>query len=353
MGRMPPRTRRSSGTSTPGCLHRDDPGSGPGDRQGPHEAGEVQTEQAQALVVDLVERSRKNTEKLREQVRSEVRDQVEAPRPRQREGPRALPRRQRPGEEGGQEEERAAKKAPAKKKAAKKKAPAKKKAAKKKAPAKKAPPRRPRPPRRPHRELTRTARRRLDAELVRRGLAPSREQARAAIEADRVTVDGAPATKPARMVGARPGAGRRRPGPALRRPRRREARAARSSASTSIVAGRRVLDAVRPPAASPTACSRRGAARSSRSTSAATSCTSGSGPTRGWSVRERTDVRELGPPRRIGERPRAGRGRPVLHLAAHGRRGAPRSGRAGRRPRRAGEAAVRGGPGGGLEGPRA
>jgi 23S rRNA (cytidine1920-2'-O)/16S rRNA (cytidine1409-2'-O)-methyltransferase len=36
---------------------------------------------------------------------------------------------------------------------------------------------------------------------VRRGLAPSREQARAAIEADRVTVDGAPARKAAHMVG--------------------------------------------------------------------------------------------------------------------------------------------------------
>lgn len=45
-------------------------------------------------------------------------------------------------------------------------------------------------------------RRRLDAELVRRGLAPSREQARAAIEAGRVTVGGAPATKAARLVAA-------------------------------------------------------------------------------------------------------------------------------------------------------
>jgi 23S rRNA (cytidine1920-2'-O)/16S rRNA (cytidine1409-2'-O)-methyltransferase len=43
-------------------------------------------------------------------------------------------------------------------------------------------------------------RRRLDAELVRRGLAPSRERARADIEAGRVLVAGALATKPARMV---------------------------------------------------------------------------------------------------------------------------------------------------------
>jgi 23S rRNA (cytidine1920-2'-O)/16S rRNA (cytidine1409-2'-O)-methyltransferase len=40
----------------------------------------------------------------------------------------------------------------------------------------------------------------LDVELVRRGLAGSREQARAAVEAGRVTVAGAPADKPSRMV---------------------------------------------------------------------------------------------------------------------------------------------------------
>jgi 23S rRNA (cytidine1920-2'-O)/16S rRNA (cytidine1409-2'-O)-methyltransferase len=46
-----------------------------------------------------------------------------------------------------------------------------------------------------------SARRRLDAELVRRGLAPSRERAQADIAAGRVTVGGAPATKAARLVG--------------------------------------------------------------------------------------------------------------------------------------------------------
>lgn len=45
-----------------------------------------------------------------------------------------------------------------------------------------------------------SARRRLDQELVARGLAASREQARAAIEAGLVTVGGAPATKAARLV---------------------------------------------------------------------------------------------------------------------------------------------------------
>lgn len=43
-------------------------------------------------------------------------------------------------------------------------------------------------------------RRRLDVELTRRGLAESREQARAAIAEGRVLVDGAPADKPARQV---------------------------------------------------------------------------------------------------------------------------------------------------------
>ena len=46
------------------------------------------------------------------------------------------------------------------------------------------------------------ARRRLDLELVRRGLAPSRERAQADIAAGRVTVGGAPATKASRMVDA-------------------------------------------------------------------------------------------------------------------------------------------------------
>ena len=44
------------------------------------------------------------------------------------------------------------------------------------------------------------ARRRLDAELVRRGLARSREQAQRLIEEGRVTVAGARATKPATQV---------------------------------------------------------------------------------------------------------------------------------------------------------
>ncbi len=45
-------------------------------------------------------------------------------------------------------------------------------------------------------------RRRLDAELVRRGLATSRERAREAIDSGLVTVGGAPAAKPSRLVSA-------------------------------------------------------------------------------------------------------------------------------------------------------
>ena len=44
-------------------------------------------------------------------------------------------------------------------------------------------------------------RRRLDAELVRRGLVPSRDEARDAVAAGLVLVSGAPATSPASMVG--------------------------------------------------------------------------------------------------------------------------------------------------------
>ncbi|HEY6428675.1 MAG TPA: TlyA family RNA methyltransferase, partial [Acidimicrobiales bacterium] len=61
---------------------------------------------------------------------------------------------------------------------------------------------RPAPPRnRPRRpELSPGGRRRLDTEMVRRGLVPSRQAAQAAIAAGTVLVAGAPATKPARLV---------------------------------------------------------------------------------------------------------------------------------------------------------
>ncbi|MGI8809008.1 MAG: TlyA family RNA methyltransferase [Acidimicrobiales bacterium] len=61
------------------------------------------------------------------------------------------------------------------------------------------------PPRHPAEPILRRAerlRRRLDTELVRRGLVPSRDRAQAEIAAGRVMVRGVPATKPARLVDA-------------------------------------------------------------------------------------------------------------------------------------------------------
>ncbi|MEA2844003.1 MAG: rRNA (cytidine1920-2-O)/16S rRNA (cytidine1409-2-O)-methyltransferase, partial [Actinomycetota bacterium] len=52
----------------------------------------------------------------------------------------------------------------------------------------------------PRREVLTLLRRRLDVELVRRGLASSRDRAREDIAAGRVTVSGVPADKPARLV---------------------------------------------------------------------------------------------------------------------------------------------------------
>jgi heparin binding hemagglutinin HbhA len=98
-------------------------------------AGEVQAEAAQAAVNDLVDRSRKNTERLLEQIRAEIQKQVALAESRSRDVVAMLQaqidelRAQLPLAAGGR---------PAKKKAAAKKAPAKKAAAKK-APAKKAP----------------------------------------------------------------------------------------------------------------------------------------------------------------------------------------------------------------------
>jgi 23S rRNA (cytidine1920-2'-O)/16S rRNA (cytidine1409-2'-O)-methyltransferase len=88
-----------------------------------------------------------------------------------------------------------------------------------------------------------SARRRLDAELVRRGLSPSRERAQADIAAGRVTVGGAPATKAARLVG--PGEALRVHGPPPRWVSRAGAKlegAIQRFALASSVAGARVLD---------------------------------------------------------------------------------------------------------------
>jgi polyhydroxyalkanoate synthesis regulator phasin len=120
-------------------------------------AGEVQADQARDAVSDLLERSRRNSEKLLDTVRKEVRaqvterglasksdlDKLEA-RIARLFGSAAKPAKAaagkvaRPAKKAPAKKKAAAKKAPAKKAAAKK-APAKKKAAAKKAPARKAP----------------------------------------------------------------------------------------------------------------------------------------------------------------------------------------------------------------------
>ena len=110
-------------------------------------AGEVQAEQTQTMVTDVLERSRKNTEKFVEQVQAEVRKQLSVAEFVTKDVVTRLQsqiddlRSQLPGPAGrkGKKAKKAAKKAKAAQKAAaKKKAPAKKAAAKKKAPAKKA-----------------------------------------------------------------------------------------------------------------------------------------------------------------------------------------------------------------------
>ena len=198
-------------------------------------AGEVQADQAREAVADLVERSRRNSEKLLETVRREVKEQITGlglvskadldkaeARLSSLLGAAAAPVRK--AADSASSAASAAGRASATAAASAKKATSKKAPAAKKAPAKKARRRRPRP-RRPRRSRPEPlARRRLDAELVRRGLARSRQQAQADILAGRVTVGGAPATKAARLVApGRAPRGPRSTAP-LRQPGRREAR---------------------------------------------------------------------------------------------------------------------------------
>jgi 23S rRNA (cytidine1920-2'-O)/16S rRNA (cytidine1409-2'-O)-methyltransferase len=88
------------------------------------------------------------------------------------------------------------------------------------------------------------ARRRLDLELVRRGLASSRERAQADIVAGRVTVGGAPATKASRMVDASEAVLVHGPPPKfVSRAGAKLEGAVEHFALHDIVAGARVLDA--------------------------------------------------------------------------------------------------------------
>ncbi|CAN5835825.1 hypothetical protein BH24ACT3_BH24ACT3_19120 [soil metagenome] len=106
-------------------------------------AGELQTEQAQAVVTDLVDRSRRNSEKLVEQVREEVRTQVsnlglatKADITRLEQKINGLKGAARSTAKRGPAKKSAARKSTARRSTAKK-SPAKKSAAKKKAAAKK------------------------------------------------------------------------------------------------------------------------------------------------------------------------------------------------------------------------
>ena len=294
-------------------------------------AGELQTNQAQAAVTDLIERSRKNTERLLEQVRKDIRDQVgnlglatkadiarlerqiaaaEVDR-RKAAAKKATKAAKAPGQEGGEA-------SPAKK------------AARPQQDRGVGPVRRPRP----------------DGGSTPSSSAgawsPSREQAREAIEAGRVIVGGAPAAKAARLVG--PGEPIRLSGPRPRfvEPRRREARRrARSLRGRRRRRSGSSTPAPRP-AASPTACCSVARPRSSPSTSATASCTSGCATIRGSRSIERTNIRDRRPAVDRGSR-RPGGGRPVVHLAAHGGRDLLGAGRAGGDLVAAGQAAVRGG----------
>ena len=139
-------------------------------------------------------------------------------------------------------------------------------------------------------------RRRLDVELVRRGLVPSRTRAVEAIDAGRVLVGGAPAS----TAGA-PGRRGRGDRGARRARVRRTCRAAVTSSrpgstpSRSTCAAARASTSARRPAGSPTACCSGAPRTCSRSTSAASQLA--------WSLRqdarvtvmERTNVRDLEP----------------------------------------------------------
>ena len=105
------------------------------------------------------------------------------------------------------------------------------------------------------------ARRRLDAELVRRGLAHEpRARPPTPSPPDASSSTGAVAEKAARLVAPGDAVTVHRPAAAVRRPRRREARRRARRASASTSPGSAGSTSARRPAGSPTACSRRGAA---------------------------------------------------------------------------------------------
>ena len=194
---------------------------------------------------------------------------------------------------------------------------------------------------------------RLDTELVRRGLARSREQAAELIAAGRVAVGGQTAAKAATQVGQDAAI-------TIAEPAR--ARTTRLAAATSWRArwppsptwpspGGAAWTRARRPAASPTCCSGPGRRRWSRSTSDTASWPGRCAMTRRVTVLDRVNVRQL-TPEQVAPPPGPGHRGPVVHLADARAARAGRLRGPGRRFRAAGEAAVRGGQGPGRRGRR-
>ena len=197
-----------------------------------------------------------------------------------------------------------------------------------------------------HRPALMVRRSRLDAELVRRGLARSREHAVTLIAEGRVTVGGQAATQAGHRGGGRHARSSSAPTPTspAGSPAARTSCSARSRPSRSPVEGRRALDAGRlhrrvhrgaAAARRPRGRRRRRRLRRARLVAAH----------RRPGRRPRADQRPRADPRGHRRPGRAGRRRPVLHLAAPGAAGAHRLRRARRRPAADGQAAVRGRPG--------
>ena len=191
-----------------------------------------------------------------------------------------------------------------------------------------------------------TVRRRLDSELVRRGLVPSRTAAQAAIADHLVTVGGSIAGKPSHLVA--PGDPVELLGPPARFVGRGGEKLDAALERFGLdVRGVRALDAGASTGGFTDCLLQRGAAQ-------VVAVDVGHGQLHPdvradprVDVRERCNVRHL-TREAIGGAGRPGGGRPLLHLPDGRAAGAPRRRRARRPARAAGQAPVRGRPGGGL-----
>ena len=191
-----------------------------------------------------------------------------------------------------------------------------------------------------------TRRTRVDAELVRRGLARSRQQAAELIGAGRVSIDGMPASKPATAVAVTAALTVEDAGERTWVSRGAHKLIGALDTFGIDVSGRRCLDAGASTGGFTEVLLDRGARE-------VIAVDVGYGQL-AWSLRsddrvhviERTNVRELLPDADRGTGGRRRR-RPVVHLAGHGAAGADRVRVRRRRYRSHGEAAVRGRKGSG------